>query len=124
MSSAVIFSLFAGCGRNSREAFSNILTNAADAITPPGKITLKAEQDADHLRISVADTGSGIPVENLGKIYDPFFTTKEEVSGVGLGLFVCYRIIQYHGGTIQVASNVGEGTTFTIELPTKSVHHE
>jgi signal transduction histidine kinase len=107
-----------------KQAFSNILTNAADAITPPGKITIKAEQNTDHLRIRIADTGSGIPVENLGKIFDPFFTTKEEVSGVGLGLFVSYRIIQYHGGTIQVASSVGDGTTFTIELPTKSVHHE
>ena len=65
----------------------------------------------------MADTGAGIPEDHLGKIFDAFFTTKKAVSGVGLGLTVCHGIVQQHGGAIGVSSRVGEGTTFTIDLP-------
>jgi two-component system NtrC family sensor kinase len=66
----------------------------------------------------------GIPPENLDKIFDAFFTTKKELSGVGLGLSVTYGIIQQHKGSIDVASTVGEGTTFIIQLPTARKQHD
>jgi two-component system NtrC family sensor kinase len=100
-----------------RQMLLNLICNAKDAITPPGKITLKLEQFDDRARILVHDTGCGIPLEHLGKIFDPFFTTKKEVRGVGLGLFVSYGIVQQHQGTIAATSKVGEGTTLTVELP-------
>jgi two-component system NtrC family sensor kinase len=69
------------------------------------------------VRVDVSDTGIGIPAENLAKIFDPFFTTKEVGRGTGLGLAVCYGIVTEHGGTLEVESAVGRGTTFTIKLP-------
>jgi two-component system NtrC family sensor kinase len=71
----------------------------------------------DGVRFQVTDNGEGIPPENLNKICDPFFTTKSEGKGVGLGLAVSYGIIEAHGGDIEVRSTVGEGTTFTVSLP-------
>jgi two-component system, NtrC family, sensor kinase len=67
--------------------------------------------------LTVSDNGEGITPENLTKIFDPFFTTKSEGKGVGLGLAVSYGIVQAHGGDIEVKSQVGEGTTFTVTLP-------
>jgi signal transduction histidine kinase len=67
--------------------------------------------------IEVRDTGGGIPPENLARIFEPFFTTKEVGHGTGLGLAVCYGILTEHGGTLDVQSTVGAGTTFTITLP-------
>jgi signal transduction histidine kinase len=72
------------------------------------------------LWIEVEDTGTGIPKENIGRIFEAFFTTKKEVSGVGLGLAVSYGIVQAHKGTIAVRSAPGTGTTFSIELPTSN----
>jgi len=69
------------------------------------------------VRIAFEDTGPGIPAEVLGRIFDPFFTTKPEVSGTGLGLSVSLGIVQSHGGTIDVRSELGAGTTFTVTLP-------
>jgi len=69
--------------------------------------------------VEFSDTGVGIPEENLSKIFDPFFTTKEVGKGTGLGLAVCYGIVEKHGGSIDVDSKVGEGTTFRIILPVK-----
>jgi signal transduction histidine kinase len=67
--------------------------------------------------VEVADTGCGIPPENLDRIFDPFFTTKQSDKGTGLGLAVSYGIVTEHGGQIRVASKVGEGTTMTVRLP-------
>jgi len=69
------------------------------------------------LIVEIADTGQGIPPENLKKIFDPFFTTKPVGQGTGLGLSVSYEIVKKHGGDIQVRSKLGEGTTFTVRLP-------
>jgi two-component system, NtrC family, sensor kinase len=104
-----------------QQVFLNLITNAIDAHDgkPYGSIRITTAAD-DHnrkARIAVADTGSGIPRENLGKIFDPFFTTKPVGKGTGLGLSICYSIIQLLGGKITVASRVGEGTEFTLELP-------
>jgi len=100
-----------------KQVFLNLMINARDAITPPGTITLRAERSGDMVRIRIIDTGHGIEPENLDKVFDAFFTTKKEVSGVGLGLFVSYWIVQQHKGTIHVKSSVGKGTTLTVELP-------
>ncbi|MDH4069096.1 MAG: ATP-binding protein [Ignavibacteria bacterium] len=100
-----------------KQVVINLILNAADAITPPGSITLNARRGKTGIEIRVSDTGSGIPEEYLGRIFDAFFTTKKEVSGVGLGLFVSYGIIRQHGGTIGVETAKGKGTTFTVILP-------
>ena len=69
------------------------------------------------IRLDVKDNGDGIPEEYLAKIYDPFFTTKDDGKGVGLGLAVVYGIVESHGGDIEVETKVGDGTTFSVELP-------
>jgi two-component system NtrC family sensor kinase len=102
----------------------NLLINALDATKPGDSITfstsnspVKNEDGQEGIEISIADTGCGIPPEHLNKLFDPFFTTKEVGRGTGLGLSVTLGIVQRHGGTIQVASEVGKGSTFTIWVP-------
>ncbi|MFZ5697260.1 MAG: ATP-binding protein [Pseudomonadota bacterium] len=95
----------------------NLITNAAQAIDNCGKILVRTRMQQNAIHIVVQDTGKGIPPEHLARIFDPFFTTKPVGQGTGLGLAVCYRIVQEHGGAIQVASNVGEGACFTVTLP-------
>jgi two-component system NtrC family sensor kinase len=102
----------------------NMLINALDATKPGDSITVstanspvKNEADQEGIEISIADTGCGIPPEHLNKLFDPFFTTKEVGHGTGLGLSVTLGIVQRHGGTIQVASEVGKGSTFSIWVP-------
>jgi two-component system, NtrC family, sensor kinase len=99
--------------------FINLIVNAAEAMEGSGKLTITSMTDADKgcIEVDVADTGPGIPEENLEKIFDPFFTTKETGHGVGLGLAISYGIIKEHKGSISVESNVGKGTTFTVRLP-------
>jgi two-component system, NtrC family, sensor kinase len=101
-----------------RQVVLNFLTNASHAIGQEGAITICTRKQGDEaVHLVISDTGCGIPEENLGKIFDPFFTTKPEGQGTGLGLSICHGIIQRLGGQILVASRVGEGTSFTIELP-------
>lgn len=104
-----------------QQVFLNLITNAIDAHDgkPYGtiRIATKADDQTKRVRITVADTGSGIAKENLDKIFDPFFTTKAVGRGTGLGLSICYSIIQRLGGTIRVKSEIGEGTEFTLDLP-------
>jgi len=102
----------------------NIIINALDATEAGGNITVStgislSASDAGRkgVEISVADTGCGISPEDLNKLFDPFFTTKEVGEGTGLGLAVSYGIVQRHGGTIRVQSEVGRGSAFTIWLP-------
>ncbi len=96
----------------------NMLLNATHAIVKrPGKIEVITKRVDDAVEIVISDTGVGIPEEHLSRIFDPFFTTKEQTKGTGLGLAVSYGIIKKHGGTINVSSKVGEGTTFTVRLP-------
>jgi signal transduction histidine kinase/iron only hydrogenase large subunit-like protein len=106
------------------QVLTNLLNNAVGAMEDGGSVTVLLEDDdgADEVRITVADTGRGIPEENLEKIFEPFFTTKSMGMGTGLGLAVTYGIVKMHRGRISVESNAdpGEGptgTTFTIELP-------
>jgi two-component system NtrC family sensor kinase len=100
-----------------KQVFLNLLLNAKDAMPNGGTLALSVRQCNGRVQVLVSDTGVGIPQEDLTKIFDAFFTTKKEVSGVGLGLSVTYGIVQQHNGTIRVASAVGTGTTFSIELP-------
>jgi signal transduction histidine kinase len=99
------------------QVFLNLVTNARDAMPNGGTITIVASATKELVRISVSDTGVGIPPENVPRLFDAFFTTKGNVSGVGLGLSVCHGIISRHGGAIEVTSIVGNGSTFTISLP-------
>jgi len=101
------------------QVFMNILVNAVHALEGQGTITLRTLQEGEFVRIAISDTGKGIAQEHLTKIFDPFFTTKAVGKGTGLGLSICYDIIKKHGGEILVESTVGEGTTFTVQLPLK-----
>ena len=98
------------------QVFMNILVNAAQAIKHRGEITVKTWREGDRVKIAISDTGVGIPPENLSKVFDPGFTTKGVGLGTGLGLSVCYKIIQDHRGTIEAESSK-QGTTFTISIP-------
>ncbi|WP_045211205.1 sensor histidine kinase [Desulfonatronovibrio magnus] len=101
-----------------RQVLFNLINNAIDAIDKNGEIHLSTRKNKDSsVAITIRDTGTGIHQENLTRIFDPFFTTKEPGKGTGLGLSICHGIIEKLGGTIFVASKVGEGTTFTIRLP-------
>lgn len=99
------------------QVFLNILMNAVQAIEPPGKIIISTEEKLNNVFVSISDTGSGIPQENLEKIFDPGFTTKGVGVGAGLGLSISYRIIADHKGSIDIDSEIGKGTTFTIAIP-------
>jgi two-component system NtrC family sensor kinase len=103
-----------------QQAFLNLIKNAIEAIEE-GRITITAWKDMDHdtVKISFSDTGAGISSEIISKVFDPFFTTKRVGKGTGLGLFITHEIIAEHDGRIKVESKVGQGTTFTIELPLK-----
>ncbi len=93
--------------------------NALEATPPGGTITLSAHvhEDGVSVVLKVADSGRGIPPEHLDKIFEPFFSTKDEVTQVGLGLSVVYGIVNRHHGSIDVESSPGSGTVFTIRLP-------
>ena len=101
------------------EAFMNMLVNACQAIPGEGQVVIETRQDGWDVVVSMRDTGGGIAKEHLDKIFDPGFTTKGVGVGVGLGLALVYSVIQEHQGTIQVASEIDQGTTFTIRLPIK-----
>ncbi len=100
-----------------QQAVIALATNAIDAMPDGGKLTFRAFRQATRLTIEVCDTGIGIPPDDMSKIFEPFFTTKEVGKGTGLGLAVCYGIISEHGGRLNVRSNLGKGTTFSIVLP-------
>ncbi|MEE4264132.1 MAG: PAS domain S-box protein [Desulfobacteraceae bacterium] len=100
-----------------RQVFLNMVANARDAMPDGGTLSVVTGGGPDTVYVEVSDTGTGIRTEHLDKIFESFFTTKGEVKGVGLGLSVCYGFIKDHGGDIEVKSQVGEGTTFTISLP-------
>ncbi|MFM9904394.1 MAG: two-component system sensor histidine kinase NtrB [Pyrinomonadaceae bacterium] len=104
-------------GGQIQQAVIALATNAIDAMPDGGKLTFRVFSKPNRVVLEVADTGTGIPQENMPKIFEPFFTTKEVGRGTGLGLAVCYGIISEHGGRLSVRSNVGKGTTFSIFLP-------
>jgi PAS domain S-box-containing protein len=109
-----------GDGGQIQQAVIALGTNAIDAMSSGGTLSLRAYNQANSVVVEIEDTGVGIAAENLSKIFEPFFTTKEVGRGTGLGLSVCYGIITDHGGRLSVRSNPGKGTVFTILLPVVS----
>ena len=105
------------------QVFMNILVNAAQAIEGTGTITIRTRATPNEVTIAFSDTGKGILPDNLPKIFDPGFTTKSVGVGSGLGLAICYKIVMEHGGRIEVQSDIGKGTTFTLTLPLKASEH-
>jgi two-component system NtrC family sensor kinase len=95
----------------------NLFLNARDAMPRGGWLTVTTRVEQGHVLADVSDTGSGIPTEQLARIYDPFFTTKAIGRGTGLGLSITYGIVHEHNGTIRCDSAVGQGTRFTLMLP-------
>ena len=99
------------------QVFLNLLLNAGQAMSAPGEIVLRSRCDELFVYVSVEDNGAGIPEELLGRIFDPFFTSKEVGKGTGLGLSISAEIVKKHEGELLVASVLGVGTTFTVKLP-------
>ncbi len=104
-------------GGQLNQVFMNILDNAQDAMGESGTLTINLNKIDDKVKLEFVDTGAGIPEENLKKVFDPFFTTKPVGKGTGLGMSISYRVINDHHGTINVESEMGKGTKFTIVLP-------
>ncbi|MFH2049280.1 MAG: cache domain-containing protein [bacterium] len=100
-----------------QQVLMNIILNAAEAMDGQGKLTVETSSDEEYARIKFTDTGCGISEENMKKLFQPFFSTKETGHGTGLGLSISYGIIRKHNGKINVSSEIGEGSTFTIVLP-------
>jgi two-component system, NtrC family, sensor kinase len=99
------------------QVLMNLIANAVDAIAGEGTITIATSQTSEYFLISVRDTGAGIPEAIRSKIFDPFFTTKPVGQGTGLGLAISYGIMQEHGGSIEVQSEIGVGTEFVVKIP-------
>jgi signal transduction histidine kinase len=103
------------------QVFLNLIVNAGQAIEATGTITISTGASAREIWIRFEDTGCGIPKANLKRIFEPFFTTKPVGQGTGLGLSVSYSIVRRHGGAIDVESEVGRGSRFTIRLPVRQL---
>ena len=103
-----------------RQVMLNLIKNAKEAMPKGGNLFIRTGKEDNRVLIHIQDTGMGIPEEIRDKIFEAFFTTKQKVKGVGLGLSVCYGIIKDHGGEIKVESEEGKGTTFVISLPIES----
>ena len=101
------------------QVFLNLITNAAQAIEGTGKIYIHTSTEAEGVSIRIIDTGCGMPEDVRARIFEPFFTTKAVGKGTGLGLSIVYRIIEDHKGRIEVRSQPGKGTEFSIHLPLK-----
>jgi signal transduction histidine kinase len=95
----------------------NLLSNARQAMPAGGEVTIAVESEGGHVVARVADTGPGISEETVARIFEPFYTTKRDVGGTGLGLSVSLGIAQAHGGALTVRSQPGEGACFVLSLP-------
>lgn len=102
------------------QVFLNLLLNAAQAMERRGAITLQTRREGVQIVVRVTDTGSGIPPEILTRVFDPFYTTRDVGQGTGLGLTVSRDIVRAHGGRIEVQSEIGKGSTFSVFLPIKT----
>jgi hypothetical protein len=104
-----------------QQVFLNLINNSMDAMLGGGELTLRLRQpatgDGGAVSVELADTGQGMTAETLARIFEPMFTTKRMGTGAGLGLAICDQIIRQHTGTIQVESEPGRGTRFTVVLP-------
>ncbi len=103
-----------------QQVFVNLIVNAIHAMGDRGKLSVKCHPEGTFVRAEVADTGGGIAEENLNLIFDPFFTTKPPGKGTGLGLYVVYKIVTKHKGSIEVKSRAGQGAAFVLKFPSAS----
>ncbi|MEW5979244.1 MAG: PAS domain S-box protein [Acidobacteriota bacterium] len=101
------------------QVFMNLISNACQAIPNQGEIWVKTRVEDEVLTVSVRDNGTGIPADQLSRIFDPFYTTKEPGKGTGLGLSIAFGIAKDHGGSITVKSEVGQGSTFSLKIPVR-----
>ena len=109
-----------------QQVLFNLINNAFDAMDPVGgTLNVGARLEKDEIVLDVTDTGEGIPPENMGRIFDPFYTTKPVGRGTGLGLSICYGLVRKWGGRIRAKSTIGKGTRvwFTIPLREKDEKH-
>jgi len=109
--------LLACDGGQIEQALVALIVNAVEAMSTGGQLTVRTAETAEEVLIAVTDTGPGIPAGDLPHIFEPFYTTKTETDGAGLGLAVVYGIITRHGGTVEVEAEAGRGTTFSLHLP-------
>jgi signal transduction histidine kinase len=100
-----------------QQVFLNLSLNACEAMPNGGTLTISTSVRDGKVLVKLADTGCGIKREHLDQIFEPFFSTKPVGQGTGLGLSVSYGILRQHGGSVEVESEVGKGTTFTVVLP-------
>jgi signal transduction histidine kinase len=98
-----------------KQAFYNVIKNSLEAMKRRGILHIRTDIDEKHVIIRFVDTGGGMSAENLGRVYEPYFTTKP--AGTGLGLLIVRRIVREHGGELSIESNEGKGLTLTIRLP-------
>jgi PAS domain S-box-containing protein len=103
-----------------QQVFLNLILNARDAMPDGGSLDISVKRDDGHVLMLFSDTGRGIDADVKDKVFDPFFTTKGPTKGTGLGLSICYSIIKDHGGTIEIDSEPGKGTRFTIKIPVEA----
>ena len=103
-----------------RGALMNVMLNAVEAMPGGGVLSISVEQTDETLQLEISDTGSGIGEEQAKKIFEPFYTTKEQ--GLGLGMPYAKKIVGQHGGTISLSSQLGVGTTIRIAIPRKEVN--
>jgi C4-dicarboxylate-specific signal transduction histidine kinase len=101
----------------------NLLVNARDALSAEGEIRLTGGEVEDSVWLALADNGAGIAEQDLSHIFDPFFTTKAPGKGCGLGLAVCYRVLDEAGGSIEVQSKAGRGSVFTVHMKREDGGH-
>jgi len=102
-----------------QQVFVNLVTNAIDSMGDGGKLFLSTRHVGDFVEVRVKDTGGGIPEEHQAHLFEPFFTTKAVGEGTGLGLYICYRIVNKYKGTIDFETITGDGTTFIVKFPVK-----
>ncbi|MBI4865204.1 MAG: response regulator [Candidatus Riflebacteria bacterium] len=107
----------AGDERELEQLFLNLILNARDAMPHGGKLFVTTQNESDELVVRVVDTGVGVPKERLPHLFTPFYTTKEVGKGTGLGLAICQAIVDRHRGRIEASSEMGRGTTITVQLP-------
>jgi len=100
------------------DVFEYLFENASDAMPEGGKLTITSQESSGNLEITFTETGVGMSEETLDKLWPPLFTTKAK--GMGLGLSICKRLVEAHGGSISVKSHLGKGTTFTVIVPVQS----
>jgi len=100
-----------------QQVFTNLVVNAVDVLEAEGVMRVNLEADERWVWASIEDNGPGIAMQDLDKIFQPFYSTKLAKGGTGLGLSICYNIVRRHGGEIRVVSHRGEGSRFIVELP-------